>query len=158
MGDSDHESSSKDAESLKLMELNANKAGMQGLDTQRINQIIEEASKGSKFYQHKLKRSFIFHIPQLSLKFSCNFDQPQPRKNKYQNRGNETGLLKADRRAEEGSQTQSTCCSTPFSISIPTYFLLHFRWINLQRGLRRKEISQEQWSTLTWMPFMQQLR
>lgn len=38
------------------MELNDNKAGMQGLDKQRINAIIEEASKGSKFYQHKQQK------------------------------------------------------------------------------------------------------
>jgi hypothetical protein len=29
---------------------------MQGLDKERINQIIEAASKGSKFYEHKKKQ------------------------------------------------------------------------------------------------------
>lgn len=38
---------------LKRMALNDTKAGMQGLDVHRINQIIEEASKGSKFYIHQ---------------------------------------------------------------------------------------------------------
>lgn len=38
---------------LKRMALNDTKAGMEGLDVQRINQIIEEASKGSKFYIHQ---------------------------------------------------------------------------------------------------------
>lgn len=38
---------------LKRMALNDTKAGMQGLDVQKINQIIEEASKGSKFYIHQ---------------------------------------------------------------------------------------------------------
>merc|ERR1719402_891857 len=37
-----------------LMALNDNKAGMTGLDTDKINAIIESASKGSKFYQAKL--------------------------------------------------------------------------------------------------------
>jgi len=49
---------------LSLMTLNANKAGMEGLDTEKINQIIEEASKGSKFYQHKQKR---YHFNQSLL-------------------------------------------------------------------------------------------
>lgn len=38
---------------LKRMALNDTKAGMEGLDVQKINQIIEEASKGSKFYIHQ---------------------------------------------------------------------------------------------------------
>lgn len=38
---------------LKRMALNDTKAGMEGLDVQRINQIIEEASRGSKFYIHQ---------------------------------------------------------------------------------------------------------
>ena len=36
-----------------LMSLNCNKAGMGGLDKERINQIIETASRGSKFYKKK---------------------------------------------------------------------------------------------------------
>ena len=36
-----------------LMSLNCNKAGMGGLDREKINQIIEAASKGSKFYKKK---------------------------------------------------------------------------------------------------------
>ena len=36
-----------------LMSLNCNKAGMGGLDRERINQVIEAASKGSKFYKKK---------------------------------------------------------------------------------------------------------
>lgn len=38
---------------LKTMALNDTKAGMEGLDVHKINQIIEEASKGSKFYVHQ---------------------------------------------------------------------------------------------------------
>lgn len=38
---------------LKRMALNDTKAGMEGLDVDRINQIIEEASKGSKYYVHQ---------------------------------------------------------------------------------------------------------
>ena len=40
---------------LGLMNLNDTKAGMHGLDTKRINAIIDEASKGSKFYEAKAK-------------------------------------------------------------------------------------------------------
>lgn len=39
--------------SLKRMALNDTKAGMEGLDVDKINQIIEEASKGSKYYIHQ---------------------------------------------------------------------------------------------------------
>ena len=55
--------SKDDDNKLSLMTLNANKAGMEGLDTEKINQIIEEASKGSKFYQHKQKRYIISISP-----------------------------------------------------------------------------------------------
>ena len=37
------------------MALNATKAGMTGLDTDRINAIIAEASKGSNFFKAKEK-------------------------------------------------------------------------------------------------------
>lgn len=36
--------------------LNAHKAGMEGLDKKKINQVILEASKGSKFYENEVKR------------------------------------------------------------------------------------------------------
>lgn len=36
--------------------LNDNKAGMEGLDKAKINQIILEASKGSKYYENEVKR------------------------------------------------------------------------------------------------------
>lgn len=41
---------------LTRMELNDHKAGMVGLDKQKINQIIFKASKGSKFYENELKK------------------------------------------------------------------------------------------------------
>ncbi|XP_061476482.1 DNA polymerase kappa isoform X2 [Rhineura floridana] len=41
---------------LLRMGLNDNKAGMQGLDKEKINKIIMEASKGSKFYDNELKK------------------------------------------------------------------------------------------------------
>lgn len=46
-------SSTTSGRGLKTMALNDTKAGMEGLDVQRINQVIEEASKGSKFYIHQ---------------------------------------------------------------------------------------------------------
>ncbi len=45
--------SSTSSEALPLMALNDTKAGMDGLDTERINVIIQEASKGSKFFAAK---------------------------------------------------------------------------------------------------------
>ena len=36
--------------------VNTNKAGMEGLDKAKINQIILEASKGSKYYENELQR------------------------------------------------------------------------------------------------------
>ncbi|XP_054842201.1 DNA polymerase kappa [Eublepharis macularius] len=49
-------STSSRAELLLRMGLNDNKAGMQGLDKEKINKVIMEASKGSKFYEHELKK------------------------------------------------------------------------------------------------------
>ncbi|XP_007486611.2 DNA polymerase kappa [Monodelphis domestica] len=41
---------------LLRMGLNDNKAGMEGLDKEKINKIIMEASKGSRFYENELKK------------------------------------------------------------------------------------------------------
>jgi len=47
---SKHKENESGTKTLGLMSLNDNKAGMTGLDKEKINQIIENASKGSKFY------------------------------------------------------------------------------------------------------------
>ena len=44
------------AQGLTRMELNDHKAGMVGLDKEKINQIIFEASKGSRFYENEMKK------------------------------------------------------------------------------------------------------
>ncbi|KAM6930832.1 DNA polymerase kappa [Xenentodon cancila] len=49
-------SSSKEEGFLSRMAINDNKAGMEGLDKDRINTIIRESSKGSRFYENELKR------------------------------------------------------------------------------------------------------
>ncbi|KAJ8405662.1 hypothetical protein AAFF_G00316420 [Aldrovandia affinis] len=41
---------------LSVMALNDNKAGMEGLDRDKINMIILETSKGSRFYENELKK------------------------------------------------------------------------------------------------------
>ena len=41
---------------LSRMGLNVHKAGMEGLDRERINEIILNASKGSKYYENELKK------------------------------------------------------------------------------------------------------
>ncbi|XP_024131239.1 DNA polymerase kappa [Oryzias melastigma] len=46
----------KDEGFLSRMALNDNKAGMEGLDRDKINSIIMESSKGSKFYENELKK------------------------------------------------------------------------------------------------------
>ncbi|XP_009071315.1 PREDICTED: DNA polymerase kappa-like, partial [Acanthisitta chloris] len=51
----DAKSSSSDGFLLR-MGLNDNKAGMQGLDKEKINKIIMEATKGSRFYENELKK------------------------------------------------------------------------------------------------------
>lgn len=39
-----------------VIQLNDGKAGMEGLDLEKINKIINDTSRGSKFYEHKKKR------------------------------------------------------------------------------------------------------
>ncbi|XP_042343998.1 DNA polymerase kappa [Plectropomus leopardus] len=48
--------STKGESFLSRMALNDNKAGMEGLDRDKINKIIMESSKGSRFYENELKR------------------------------------------------------------------------------------------------------
>uniref|UniRef100_A0A672H342 Polymerase (DNA directed) kappa n=1 Tax=Salarias fasciatus TaxID=181472 RepID=A0A672H342_SALFA len=49
-------SSTKQESFLSRMALNDNKAGMEGLDRDKINNIIMETSKGSRFYENELKK------------------------------------------------------------------------------------------------------
>uniref|UniRef100_A0A3Q1HH60 DNA polymerase kappa n=1 Tax=Anabas testudineus TaxID=64144 RepID=A0A3Q1HH60_ANATE len=49
-------SSTKEEGFLSRMALNDNKAGMEGLDRDKINKIIMETSKGSRFYENELKK------------------------------------------------------------------------------------------------------
>ena len=71
MGDDDSVQKCNSHEKLGLMKLNDHKAGMQGLDTTKINQIIEEASKGSQFYQHKQKNQERIDAKIANLKAAC---------------------------------------------------------------------------------------
>ncbi|KAK8764427.1 hypothetical protein V5799_032966 [Amblyomma americanum] len=45
-----------EAQGVKILELNASKAGLQGIDKDRVNKIIQEASKGTPYYEHQQKR------------------------------------------------------------------------------------------------------
>ena len=56
----DCNSTDKSSKTLTRMELNDHKAGMVGLDKEKINQIILEASKGSRYYENELKKIPIF--------------------------------------------------------------------------------------------------
>ena len=53
--------------------LNDHKAGMEGLDRDRINQIILEASKGSKFYKNEVQKEkqVSSRIEQMRAKMKC---------------------------------------------------------------------------------------
>ena len=56
-----------DSKGVNVMTLNCNKAGMEGLDKEKINQIIEAASKGSKvgfstYFAHNLKDQLLCYI------------------------------------------------------------------------------------------------
>lgn len=72
MSEKPNQDSTKTTENIGLLKLNDHKAGMQGLDTERINQIIEEASKGSKFYQHKQKNQEKINKKIAELKTLCD--------------------------------------------------------------------------------------
>ncbi|ESO88104.1 hypothetical protein LOTGIDRAFT_126473 [Lottia gigantea] len=50
------DSVSKPSSLMTRMELNDHKAGMEGLDKAKINQIIYEASKGSKYFENEKKK------------------------------------------------------------------------------------------------------
>lgn len=41
---------------IKILELNASKAGLQGIDKDHVNKVIQEASKGTPYYEHQQKR------------------------------------------------------------------------------------------------------
>lgn len=49
-------SSSNEAAPVSRIGLNIHKAGMEGLDRERINEIILNASKGSKYYENEVKK------------------------------------------------------------------------------------------------------
>ncbi|XP_032965940.1 DNA polymerase kappa isoform X2 [Rhinolophus ferrumequinum] len=54
--DSTEEKNNYKDDLLLRMGLNDNKAGMEGLDKEKINKIIMEATKGSRFYENELKK------------------------------------------------------------------------------------------------------
>lgn len=63
-------SSSDTSKPMSILCLNTTKAGMEGLDKEKINAIVAEASKGSKFYDAKSKNQVVFiFITNMSL--SC---------------------------------------------------------------------------------------
>ena len=51
-----HNATSENESPVQRMALNDHKAGMKGLDKEKINQIIFETSKGSKFYENEKKK------------------------------------------------------------------------------------------------------
>ncbi|KAM7285541.1 DNA polymerase IV isoform X2 [Ixodes scapularis] len=45
-----------ETQDMKILELNASKAGLEGVDKDRVNKIIQAASKGTPYYEHQQKR------------------------------------------------------------------------------------------------------
>ncbi|BFY97932.1 hypothetical protein BsWGS_00972 [Bradybaena similaris] len=65
---------------ISSMSLNDNKAGMEGLDKDRINKIIHDASKGSKFYENERRKEEVLNLKikqQRSLAESITASQLQ---------------------------------------------------------------------------------
>ncbi len=60
MAGADQKGSSSGSKTMSVLSLNTTKAGMEGLDKERINAIVTEASKGSKFYDAKSKNQVTF--------------------------------------------------------------------------------------------------
>lgn len=58
------------ASDVKILELNASKAGLQGIDKDRVNKIIQDASKGTPFYEHQQKRQ-----RRINLRIKSMFDE-----------------------------------------------------------------------------------
>lgn len=56
MEDQQHDQKGSGADLLSRIALNDNKAGMEGLDRDKINKVILETSKGSRFYENELKK------------------------------------------------------------------------------------------------------
>ncbi|XP_007903546.1 DNA polymerase kappa isoform X2 [Callorhinchus milii] len=70
---------------LSGIALNDNKAGMEGLDKEKINKIILEASKGSKFYENELKKEQqVNHRIDKMLQQKAQITEQQLRKAQYQ--------------------------------------------------------------------------
>ena len=78
----DPQSAGPSSSGLKILSLNMTKAGMEGLDKDKINAIVAEASKGSKFYEAKQKNqvrdileSMSQHLLHLGLVIGPSFDE-----------------------------------------------------------------------------------
>ena len=54
--DKKNEEQNQEEEFMQRMKLNDHKAGMEGLDKEKINKIIHDASKGSKFYENEKRK------------------------------------------------------------------------------------------------------
>ena len=119
---------------LGIMKLNDHKAGMEGLDTDKINQIIESASKGSKFYLHKQKSQERIDKKILELKSAL-------------------AKLTEDQRA---AAMLKVIVETLVSISHWSCNYPFLRWITTLRNLNAPEIYHVPLFMLTWMLFMLQ--
>ncbi|XP_072038734.1 DNA polymerase kappa-like [Amphiura filiformis] len=79
-------------EPVNLMALNTNKAGMEGLDKDKINKIIMEASKGSRFYENEKKKE---------AQVNTRVDQMRQRMAKLSEQEIRTTLIEIDKTVQE---------------------------------------------------------
>ena len=72
---------------VSRMDLNTAKAGMEGLDKDKINQIIHEASKGSRFYENEKKKEKLVRkrIEELQRKMTSFNDEQKAKARQFAN-------------------------------------------------------------------------
>ncbi|KAM9098049.1 DNA polymerase kappa isoform 2-T2 [Sarcophilus harrisii] len=101
MGNTKENNNDKDDLMLR-MGLNDNKAGMEGLDKEKINKIIMEATKGSRFYENELKKE-----KQVNQRIENMMQQ----KSQITTQQLWKAQLQVDKLAMELEQNRNLCCT-----------------------------------------------
>ncbi|XP_070541690.1 DNA polymerase kappa-like [Ptychodera flava] len=91
-GDTSAKTGSSESKMMSRMELNTHKAGMEGLNREKINSIIYEASKGSKFYENEQKKE---------EQVNRRIEQMQTQMSKITELQKERALMEVDKLVEE---------------------------------------------------------
>lgn len=79
---------SSERQKVSRMDLNTAKAGMEGLDKDKINHIIHEASKGSRFYENEKKKEKQVQkrIEELQTKMASFYDEQKAKARQIANK------------------------------------------------------------------------